>query len=284
MKKRIRLFFLLATLFCTSFFAEGDAAPKTLSEIDAIIKRTEYDDALSALHVYLTAHPDHFDRVQTRIKKIFRARNLYTQLAEQFFDTLYNDPDNNEKLGALTDRLLALEKDPKTPILQLIKEHNDIAAIARYSSIQNRTAQLTVKGDYAAAAKTANEGFFLYRDAFNEMFAGTERKAGLESALTELNSLIAQYDALQKSLEAAKNAYLAALKTGNIAGIENAFQNAQTEFSKFAEVRNKVCKIGRLFDKQYADLAEKPTCTALCSIIMHAAVFSGGEKSRIWAF
>jgi len=257
MKKRIRLFFLLATLFCSWIFAEGDAAPKTLSEIDAIIKRTEYDDALSALHVYLTAHPDHFDRVQTRIKKIFRARNLYTQLAEQFFYTLYNDPDNNEKLGALTDRLLALEKDPKTPILQLIKEHNDIAAIARYSSIQNKTAQLTVKGNYAAAAKTANEGFFLYRDEFNEMFAGTERQAGLEASLAEINTLIVQYEGLQKPLEAAKNAYLAALKAGNIAGIESAFQNAQTEFSKFAEVRNKVCKTGRLFDKQYADLGRK---------------------------
>ncbi|MGP1458827.1 MAG: hypothetical protein ACTTKL_05905 [Treponema sp.] len=261
MKKRVCLFFLLAAISCSRIFAEGNgdgaASPRTLSEIDEIIKSTEYDNALTALHAYLAAHPEHFDRVQTRVKKIFRARNLYTQLADQFFDTLYNDPDNNEKLGNLTDRLLALEKDPKTPILQLIKEHNDIAAIARYSSIQNKTAQLTVKGDYAAAAKTANEGFFLYRDAFNEMFAGTERQAGLESSLSEINTLIAQYEGLQRSLEAAKNAYIAALRAGNIAGIESAFQNVQTEFSKFADLRNQVCETGRLFDKQYGDLGRK---------------------------
>ena len=95
------MLFLFAVISCVFLYGadSADTDFQTLGQIDSIIKRTEYDTALFELNKYLKSHPEQFDRVQQRIKKILRARNLYSSLANQFFDVLYNDPDNSEKLG-----------------------------------------------------------------------------------------------------------------------------------------------------------------------------------------
>ena len=259
MKKCSIMLFLFAVISCAFLYGadSADTDFQTLGQIDSIIKRTEYDTALFELNKYLKSHPEQFDRVQQRIKKILRARNLYSGLANQFFDVLYNDPDNSEKLGLLSEQLLSLEYEAKTPILSLLKEQSEIAALARYSSIQNRTSELVRRGEYASAARRAYDGFFLYREDFNAMYADTERYQRLEDSLAEINENITQYELIQKQLEAAKNAYISSLRSGNIAGIESAYKNAEQEFAKFASLRNKICDAGQSFDKEFSALGKK---------------------------
>ena len=52
----------------------------SLFEIDRLIRKTEYDEALRQLNLYIEKNPEKFDNAQTRIKRIMNARNQYSIL------------------------------------------------------------------------------------------------------------------------------------------------------------------------------------------------------------
>ncbi|MCK9171447.1 MAG: hypothetical protein M0P01_13630, partial [Treponema sp.] len=82
MTKRVRFIFIFFIFFSViPFFAEERGDILSLTEIDVLIKDTNYDQALEQLYLYITKYPDQFDEAQKRIKKVLDARDRYTVLA-----------------------------------------------------------------------------------------------------------------------------------------------------------------------------------------------------------
>ena len=122
MKKNF--FVLISVLFL--FFSFNGYAQKTeeisLFEIDRLIKDTEYDKALQLLNSYLKKHPENFDNVQVRIKKIMNARKQYSALAEQLLWIIENEPENSQKIYEITEQLEQFEKNPSNQIKNFIQD------------------------------------------------------------------------------------------------------------------------------------------------------------------
>ena len=170
MKKNF--FVLISVLFL--FFSFNGYAQKTeeisLFEIDRLIKDTEYDNAVQLLNNYLKKHPENFDNVQVRIKKIMNARKQYSALAEQLLWIIENEPENSQKIYEITEQLEQFEKNPSNQIKNFIQDAKKSSEFNYFRSlfltIQKESASFTERKLYNLAILKIKEGFWLYKDEF----------------------------------------------------------------------------------------------------------------------
>ena len=172
MKRKIVLcVVLIFSLFSTCLYAQAED-DLTLFEIDRLIRKTEYDEALKQLNVYIKNKPENFDNAQSRIKRIMTARRNYSILAERLIDLIQTDPGNNKEIYEITAQLERFEKHPSDQNLQFIADLKKSAEFnyfrAQFLEIQTETAKNTQAGSYIAAIDKAKEGFWLYREDFDE--------------------------------------------------------------------------------------------------------------------
>ena len=152
MKKKI---FVLISICFLFFYFNGYAQKAdeiSLFEIDKLIKDTEYDKALQFLNNYLKKHPENFDNVQVRIKKIMNVRKQYSALAEQLLWIIENEPENNQKIYEITEQLEQFEKNPSNQIQNFIKDVKKSAEFnyfrSLFFSIQKESASFTERKLY----------------------------------------------------------------------------------------------------------------------------------------
>ena len=123
------LFFSFSFIFAEDFAVVSESETSlTLKEIDQLINNENYRDyqnALLELNRYAELHPEQFDNVQKRINKIMKSRNLYTAFASELLRIIKSGQEgHNQELKDLTDKLLALERNPKDSRLDVIKDMN----------------------------------------------------------------------------------------------------------------------------------------------------------------
>ena len=95
-------FGILLTVPCAYAQEKDDLS---LFEIDRLIRRTEYDEALRQLNIYIEKNPENFDNAQSRIKRIMHARTQYSILAERLIKLIQTDPGNNKEIYEITAQL-----------------------------------------------------------------------------------------------------------------------------------------------------------------------------------
>jgi len=170
----------------------------SLFEIDRLIRRTEYDEALRKLNIYMAAHPDNFDAAQQRIKRIMNARISYAELAEKLIQLIQTDPGNDKEIYELTSRLESFEKNPSDENLQFIADLKKSAEFnyfrALFMEIQTAAVELAKNGSYSAAIDKLKEGFWLYRDDFYEQWEeNPDLIAGVEEIMAALDRTLKAY-------------------------------------------------------------------------------------------
>lgn len=277
----IILFVASCAVLVAETAAFGISQPLLLRQIDELIKSTEYDKALLELNDYLEAHPESFDAVQKRISRIMKVRDVYTMLANELLETIREEPDNTEKLGALSRKLLSIERNPDDRRLDIIKDTDDVSALARYSRYQRKSAELTGEGRFVEGAKSAAAGFFLYRNDFETAYAGTERLAEVEQRLGDVNAMLTQYEQLQRKLENAKNAYIAAVSGSVPASANVALETVKSVFGEFAELRNRLLETAGFFgsgDEESSESKETDYGDLFCRYARSAIVGRKNEK------
>ena len=202
MKRKIVLFaVILFFLIPASLNAQKSQEKDDLSlfEIDRLIRRTEYDEALRQLNIYIEKNPEKFDSAQTRIKRIMNARNQYSILAERLINLIQTDPGNNKEIYEITAQLEKFEKNPSDQNLQFVADLKKSAEFnyfrAVFLEIQNATAELSEKGEYVAAVEKAKEGFWLYRDNFYDQWEdNTELTGAVDVTLASLDANLVEFE------------------------------------------------------------------------------------------
>lgn len=170
----------------------------SLFEIDRLIRKTEYDEALKQLNTYIENNPENFDNAQIRIRRIMLARKEYSRLAEKLIDLILNDPNNNKEIYEITAQLEKFEKHPSDKNLQFIADLKKSAEFNYFRSlfleIQTESAKLTEEGKYVQAIAKVQEGFWLYKDNFYEKWENNpELLEQVDSILAVLSQQIALY-------------------------------------------------------------------------------------------
>ncbi len=250
------LIFLFSFLnFCT--YAQ-DNADVSLFEIDNLIKKTQYDDALKLLHIYIKHNPENFDNAQARIKRIMNAKKQYSILAERLIKLIQTDPGNSKEIYEITAQLEKFEKYPSDQNLQFIADLKKSAEFnyfrAQFLEIQNQTAKQSESGEYLAAVKTAKSGFWLYCDDFYEKW---ENNAEIVS---EANNCISNLDVHIKAFEDknflpkinnAVNDFIKAVSSEQYDNAVHKFDVVRKYFNAYGKLRNQLIDDGISFQLIY---------------------------------
>ena len=266
MKRRVVLCILLLFFLVPSFLAAQKAGEKddlSLFEIDRLIRRTEYDEALRQLNIYIEKNPEKFDNAQTRIKRIMNARNQYSILAERLIKLIQNDPGNNKEIYEITAQLEKFEKHPSDQNLQFIADLKKSAEFnyfrALFLEIQTQTAEFSHAGDYFAAVEKAKEGFWLYRDNFYDQWEdNTELTESVNKTLADLDNLLTLYEdkSFSTKLNNAVNDFIRAVNQDQYEQALARFRDVENQFRAFAELRAAIIKDGKELQNQFALVKE----------------------------
>lgn len=223
----------------------------TLKQIDVLIKNTEYDKALLELNKFFEKNPEQFDYVQARISKIMKTRDLYSVLASQLLKVIREEPENTEKLGRITERLVLMEHNPADKRLDIIKSTNTLAALAKYSLIQNETSALVLEEKFDEAIKRASDGFFIYKIPFNTQYEGKSLGIEVEKNISSINNNVILFSTILMALKESVKQYSLALSSNNLLELERLYNSLSSNFESLAKIRNEICKSGSFFDLEY---------------------------------
>lgn len=245
--------------FCIPVFSEdGDEAGRILSlkEIDALIKKTSYDEALLELKKYGEANPIQFDAVQSRIKRIIRRRDDYTKNAVELADVISSaeeGTDNSESLERLAHKLLVNEMDPDDRNLDKIKDVHKLAARSQFKAVQNKTSTLVAEGKYTAALDKSTQTFQTFREYFDDHYMDSKIQKDADLWISSVQSLIQQWKdkGFQDRLKIAYDNFMAAVQNRNVNGANEALVTLKTEFTRYANLRNSILKEGLKFKIAY---------------------------------
>ena len=264
MKKK---FFVLFSV-CLLFFSFNVHAQKTdeisLFEIDKLIKDTEYDKALQYLNIYLKKHPENFDNVQFRIKKIMNVRKQYSALAEQLLWIIENEPENNQKIYEITEQLEQFEKNPSPQIQKFIKDVKKSAEFNYFRSvflnIQKESAAFTKRKLYHLSISKIKEGFWLYKDEFYvewkdnpqiiEQMENLMNQVALQTAVFEDRTLVNQLN------EQTEKVYELVTEK-NYSKINSQLDEISKSIKTLAQIRNNLLQIIKKMNELYENNYDK---------------------------
>lgn len=264
MKRKIVLISAIMIFLATPCaFAQKSQEKDDLSlfEIDRLIRRTEYDEALKQLNIYIEKNPEKFDAAQTRIKRIMHARNQYSILAEKLIKLIQTDPGNNKEIYEITAQLEKFEKHPSDQNLQFIADLKKSAEFnyfrALFLEIQNATAELSHKGDYIAAVEKAKEGFWLYRDDFYETQEENEAIiSAVDKTLAELDLRISEFEEKNylPRFNTAVSEFIKAVRAEQYDLAVSRLTEVENYFRNYNELRNGIVKAGNDLQAEFAEV------------------------------
>lgn len=233
----------------------------SLWEIDRLIRKTEYGEALRQLNIYINNKPDNFDNAQRRIKRIMNIRKEYSILAEKLITLIQEEPDNDKKIYEITAQLERFERHPSDENLKFIADLKKSAEFnyfrSKYNEVLTTSAQLTQSGQYPEAiAYVKNEGFWLYQEDFYQKWEDNEEITNeVNQVVSHLDTQIALFNErnFNNRLNRAVNEYVAALNADRYEEASKLFNTVDTTFRDYAKIRNSIFddaeQLRKLFDK-----------------------------------
>jgi len=219
----------------------------SLYEIDRLIRKTEYDEALRQLNIYLENYPERFDNAQSRIKKIMNARKQYSILAEKLINIIETDPSNSKVIYEITAQLEKFERHPSDKNLKFIADLKKSAEFnyfrALFMEIQQASAENTKQGKYVAAVEKAKEGFWLYRDDFYERWEDSPQITdSVDKILADLNLQVSYFEEKNylSKINDSVNAFIKAVDQGQYQQALDRFEDVNNNFKGLAKIRNQI--------------------------------------------
>ena len=251
-----------------------DSEDMSLFEIDRLIRKTEYDEALRQLNIYIEHNPENFDNAQIRIKKIMNARKQYSILAERLIKLIQTDPGNNKEIYEITAQLEKFERHPSDQNLQFIADLKKSAEFnyfrAQFLEIQNATAELSHKGSYVAAIEKAKDGFWLYRDDFYERWEDNpEITQPVNDILQDLNVQIAAFEEKNflPKINDAVNDFIKAVNQDQYETANEKLKNVEASLKRYSSLRNAIITDGMALQQKFLEVQKLDSDTTDASFL-----------------
>ena len=274
MKARFRLFFtaaffLFITVPCSAQIVEeiemddNGGEVMSLFEIERLIRKTDYTEALKQLNIYIDKKPDYFDNAQRLIKIIMNRRKQYSVLAERAIKSSTENPEDHETPAKIILQMRSIEKNPPAEIKHMIDMLEEMHLFKYYAylfdSIQEQSARLTMEGNYnAAISLVQEEGFDIYKDEYYDTYENDNPQMADSATriMTSLEETLARYrdNDLQKEFDTAVSQFMRAVRNDDYSEANSLFASVESVFNRYAQVRNEVYDCGQqikaLYEKQ----------------------------------
>lgn len=285
-----KVVFLIFLCFSFSFllFSEQDENQETpsLSHIDELVEKTDYNAALNELSRYMSQKSDDFDAGQKRVDEVLEKRRKYNELAQELLRVLETGEDGEEKslrVLEIVSQLKALEKNPTDKSNAFIRQA-EVAAQgtvyrARYFAIMEEGSALVKDGQYLAAEKRFRDGFSLYRAEFDAEQYPADFKNPVYGALSDIEKKCALVPAAMQRCQDAYDSLVRAITERKTAIAKKEFVSVQESFASYAALRNQIASSGEVFRTQFARLKESDPYLPDQSFLGFAWRFSLGRAS-----
>jgi hypothetical protein len=232
--------FLLLFSAATAVFG-GGRQDADLTKADNLIKNNKYEEAISLLSNYAKKNPDKFELAQQRLRKIYQLQEEFNRTADKLIDTLLNDPDNAEKILALTKQLNSLES-ANSPLLEnFVSRTHEIAQFNanrnRLADIFKRGEELLNKGDYAAAIKVYSEGMNFMRDDFFAAGYGASAENDVRRETERINTIIASFQQTSAQMGTIAAELARVINTGNLTGTNEIISRLNPALDRFIALK-----------------------------------------------
>ena len=266
---RIFMIFLITALNFMPLFAQqvdeiehddNNGEVMSLFEIEKLIRRTDYTEALKQLNIYIEKKPDYFDNAQRLIKIIMRRRQQYSVLAEKAIKASTENPEDHETPAKIILQMRSIEKNPPSEIKRMIDMLEEMHLFKYYAylfdTILEESSELSLKEEYNnAISKVINDGFDIYKDEYYDSFEN-ENSQMIEEAekiMASLNDTVAQFEdnGFQKEYDNITALFLRAINDDDFvqaAALYPQFENAN---KKYAAIRNNVYDCGEQIKALY---------------------------------
>ena len=273
MKHKFRLLkIIIVFLFVTPVLAQSQDAIElddnngevmSLFEIERLIRKTDYTEALKQLNIYIEKKPDYFDNAQRLVKIIMNRRKQYSVLAERAIRSSEQNPEDHETPAKIILQMRSIEKNPPAEIKRMIDLLEDMHLFKYYAYLYDKlledSSELSHKGNYfEAIAKVRDEGFDIYKDEYYDSyeFENTQMVTDAEAIMTALNDAVLRFEdnTLQKEFDNINAQFLNAIDDDDFELAERLFPQLEAAYTKYSQIRNEVYDCGQniiaLYEKQ----------------------------------
>lgn len=249
------------------FSAAAGRRDAGLDEIDRLIQEHNYNQALLLLHTYISEYPDDFDAAQKRVDIILRERSTYNQIAQELFETVTNEPDNNEKKLSLIAQLEQMEQNQSGIHVNFIRQIQTISQFAvnreRFNRVMAEGIRLVSQDRYADAVLLYADNYDLYQAEFFERFAHTDTEAKAREFLYDMRNPVDAFGAQSAALASYIAQFEQELEAADWDNAVMTAQYIQQTFSRLAGLRNRAAGCGiqmrnlyNMLYREYEDITD----------------------------
>ena len=275
MKPKFRfLKIFIIFLFATPVFAQTNDAIElddnngevmSLFEIERLIRRTDYTEALKQLNIYIEKKPDYFDNAQRLVKIIMNRRKQYSVLAEKAIKSSEENPEDHETPAKIILQMRGIEKNPPSEIKRMIDLLEEMHLFKYYAYLYDKiledSSALSQNGNYyEAIAKVRDEGFDIYKDEYYDSFEteNTQMIEEAEAIMAALDNAVTRYEdnVLQREFDNINAQFLRAVNDDDYALAERLFPQLEDSYKKYSKIRNDVYDCGQNIIALYAKQRE----------------------------
>jgi len=284
--------FWLVTALTPAF--GGGSRDADLRRADELIEKKEYDEAIMILTEYARQGPEKFDQAQVRLRRIFAIQEEFNNTTDELIRTLLNDPDNAEKILALTNRLSNLENANSPLMVNFVLRTRDIAEFNvsrnRLRDIMERGRELLDRGDHVAAIQMYATGMDLMRNEFYAAGYGQDVENAVRLETGKINAMLASYREESANVGTAAAELTRAINSGNLAAAVELIERLAPAVERYIELKKDLVSAVEVYDRILDDIrAADPEMgdrshLSFLSIIIHGRPGEDIQEGMLGAF
>jgi hypothetical protein len=195
-----------------------------LTRADELINQRQFDAAIQLLTEFSRNNPEHFNEVQQRLSRINQIREEFNRTADELIRALMYEPENDDKILALSNHLYTLEDPNSTLIINFVARAREIAQFNvnrnRLRNILERGRNLLDAGNAVAAINTYAEGLDFMREEFFLGGFGADRENEVLRETESINSMLAAFQQASTLLGTISAEYVGAVNSQDISRIQ----------------------------------------------------------------
>ncbi|MCL2266504.1 MAG: hypothetical protein FWC17_01900 [Treponema sp.] len=175
----------------------GGSRDRDLDRADQLIKEMHYEEAIMVLIDLARRDPNQFDNVQKRLNKILQIQDEFNRTADELIDTIMHDPENNDKILALSSHLYTLEHSESPLMTSFVTRTRELAQFNvnrnLLRSIMERGRRHLDNGESYEALLVYSEGLGFLRNEFFELGLAADVYDDVRRETENINSIIAAF-------------------------------------------------------------------------------------------
>jgi len=234
-------FSLFSLLFAYPVFA-GGGRDADLNRADEYIRNRQHDEAILILTDFARRNPFRFDEAQQRLRRIYQIRDEFNRTADNLIETLVNDPNDNERILALSRHLYTLEHESSPLLVNFVARTREIAQFnvnrTRLRGILERGRQYLDNNESFAALQTYAEGMSFMRDEFFSAGFGEEINSDVIRETENVNMILASFQQASSQMGAISNELIRAVNSGDVSGIPEITRRLTAAMDNFIAMKH----------------------------------------------